>query len=125
VLVLALLQACASQPPSAPEPGAAPEQPESLPAPAPAAKAPLPQPPKPRARSSTPVVVAAPPVDAASLPPFEGQREVVIEPLRGVKTIDRTAGPAEDIWQRIRRGFAMPDLDNALVRRKTAEYARA
>jgi membrane-bound lytic murein transglycosylase D len=40
-----------------------------------------------------------------------------------VKTIDRTV-PAEDIWERIRGGFAMPDLDNALVRRKTAEYAR-
>jgi len=63
------------------------------------------------------------PLDAASLPPFDGEREMVVEPLRGVMTIDRTIA-ATDIWQRIRQGFAMPNLDNALVRRKTAEYAR-
>jgi membrane-bound lytic murein transglycosylase D len=53
----------------------------------------------------------APPLDASQLPPF-----------RGVKTIDSTVAP-DDVWQRIRQGFAMPDLNNALVRRKTAEYA--
>ena len=49
-------------------------------------------------------------------------RQVVTEPLRGVTTVDVTE-PAEDLWERIRRGFAMPDLDNKLVRRKVAEYA--
>ena len=95
MLALAVLQACATRQPSIPvaEPGALP--------PAPATRA----------------------LDAASLPPFDGQRETLVEPLRGIKRIDRTS-PAEDIWQRIRHGFAMPDLDNALVRRKTAEYAR-
>ncbi|MGH8669045.1 MAG: transglycosylase SLT domain-containing protein, partial [Burkholderiales bacterium] len=74
-------------------------------------------------KKARPKPAAAPPVDAASLPPFEGPREVIVEPLRGVKTVDSTVKP-EDIWQRIRRGFAMPDLESALVRRKTAEYAR-
>ena len=121
VLLLVLLQACASQQPAAPEPE---PQPQARPAeqrsppPAPPAQAAAPKKPKPK-----PAAAPAQPLDAASLPPFEGGREIVIEPLRGVKTIDRTV-PAEDIWQRIRRGFAMPDLDNPLVRRKTAEYAR-
>ncbi len=129
VLALALLQACASQPPA--EPDAAPASAEApVKADAPAAKAPAAKAPAAKAApaqkptAKAPAVVPVPPLDAASLPPFEGPRELVIEPLRGVKTIDTTAGQVEDIWQRIRRGFAMPDLDNALVRRKTAEYAR-
>jgi membrane-bound lytic murein transglycosylase D len=93
-----VLQACATRQPSIPV-----AEPEALP----------PAPPAPVSRA----------LDAASLPPFDGRRETLVEPLRGIKRIDRTS-PAEDIWQRIRQGFAMPDLDNALVRRKTAEYAR-
>lgn len=58
---------------------------------------------------------------ASNLPPFDGEKRVVKEPLRGVRTIDRTV-PPDDLWQRIRHGFAMPDLDNALVREKTAWY---
>jgi membrane-bound lytic murein transglycosylase D len=114
LFVLGLLQACAlQQQASLPEP----EQPAEQAA-APAA------PPLPPAAKRKPRSAAVPaPLDAASLPPFEGRREVVVEPLRGVKTIDRTV-PPEDIWQRIRQGFAMPNLDNVLVRRKTKEYAR-
>jgi membrane-bound lytic murein transglycosylase D len=114
LFVLALLQACASQQASVPElEGEPPGQ-------AAAAAAP----PLPPAAKRKPRSAAVPaPLDAASLPPFEGRREVVVEPLRGVKTIDRTV-PPEDIWQRIRQGFAMPNLDNVLVRRKTKEYAR-
>jgi membrane-bound lytic murein transglycosylase D len=125
LLALGLLQACASQQPALPpepEPDPQPAQ-AGAPAAAPPA-APVAAAPKPRTKPKPVAVVPAPPpVDAASLPPFEGRREVVIEPLRGVKTIDTTV-PAEDIWQRIRRGFAMPDLDNALARRNTAIYAR-
>lgn len=58
----------------------------------------------------------------AKLPPLEGEPREIREPLRGITTIDRTA-PADDLWQRIRQGFAMPDLDNELVREKTAYYA--
>lgn len=48
---------------------------------------------------------------------------MVEDRLRGVTKIDRTVKP-DDLWQRIRQGFAMPDLDNALVRRETAAYAK-
>jgi membrane-bound lytic murein transglycosylase D len=33
------------------------------------------------------------------------------------------AAATEDLWERIRKGFAMPDLTGPLVRRKTREYA--
>jgi membrane-bound lytic murein transglycosylase D len=45
----------------------------------------------------------------------------VQEPLRGLTTIDRTV-PPDDLWQRVRRGFAMPDLDNKLVNAQLAYY---
>ncbi|HEY7241426.1 MAG TPA: transglycosylase SLT domain-containing protein [Burkholderiales bacterium] len=69
------------------------------------------------------------PPEAAKLPPFEGERRVVVEPLRGITKVDLIGVAAHeqdsqnDLWARIRRGFAIPDLDNALVRRKTREYA--
>src|SRR5262245_9898228 len=69
------------------------------------------------------------PPEAAKLPPFDGERRVVVEPLRGITKVDLIAVSANesqsqnDLWARIRAGFAMPDLDNALVRRKTREYA--
>ena len=72
----------------------------------------------------------ATPEAAAPLPPFNGERRVVVEPLRGITKVDLIGGPAagekqdqNDLWARIRKGFGMPDLDNALVRRKTREYA--
>ncbi len=61
-------------------------------------------------------------LDATRLPAFEGDEEVLREPLRGLPKIDLTV-EADDLWQRIRMGFAMPDLDNDLVREKTADYA--
>ena len=107
-LLIALLQACASQPappelPAEEAPGAASSAP-------PGPVGPQPAPPE----SSLP--------DASRLPPFEGERQVIQEPMRGLRKIDRTAPPA-DLWQRIRQGFAIPDLDNALVEKHTAYYA--
>jgi len=67
------------------------------------------------------VARAEPALDATSLPPFDGQREVLREPLRGVAKIDRTT-PPDDLWQRIRDGFSMPDLDGPLVAEKVAWY---
>ena len=62
------------------------------------------------------------PLDASRLPPFDGERREVHEPLRGVTKVDRTVQP-DDLWQRIRNGFSMPNLDNDLVRDRTAWYA--
>jgi len=62
------------------------------------------------------------PLDATQLPPFDGEREEVIDALDPRAPIDRTVPPA-DLWQRIRHGFGMPDLDGPLVREKMAWYA--
>jgi membrane-bound lytic murein transglycosylase D len=104
-MTLALLQACASTfPPPEAEAEATPQEfrwPwQGLPKPA----------------------EPAPMLEASKLPPFDGERRVIKDPLRGIQKVDGTAGPG-DVWQRIRKGYAMPDLDNALVRRKTREYA--
>ncbi len=102
--VFALLAGCASQPPSAPEPAPLPALPRAEPAPAP------------------PAAAQQKPLEVAALPPFDGERKVVEEPLRGVAKIDRTVSP-DDLWQRIRHGFGMPDLGGPLVKRMTAQYA--
>jgi membrane-bound lytic murein transglycosylase D len=116
-----LVLGCSSQPPQPEQELAA----ERSPPPAPPVEA-VPQKPSP---PPAPTPVAKPPpepagtglLDAAKLPPFEGERRTVQEPLRGLATIDRTV-PPDDLWQRIRRGFAMPDLDGKLVHDKMAYY---
>ena len=70
----------------------------------------------------SPAARPAPPVEAAKLPPFEGQRAVVPPPMP-VARVDRTVPAVEDLWQRVRKGFAMPDLDNKYVRQQTKYYA--
>src|SRR4030095_3481079 len=64
------------------------------------------------------------PAPAAVIPPlvFEGERREIRSRPADPQRIDRTA-PVDDVWQRIRDGFAVPDLDNALVREKTRYYA--
>ena len=69
-----------------------------------------------------PRAALAKPLDASRLPPFEGEREVVSEPLRNLARVDRTVRQ-DDLWQRIRDGFSMPDLVGPLVAEKTAWYA--
>src|SRR5436190_10267952 len=113
--LIALLQACASQPvpPGLPgEQAAGAETASPTPPPSPAPPPARPQP-------------ALPPAtlpDASGLSPFEGEQRVVQEPLRGLRKIDRTERPA-DLWQRIRQGFAIQDLDSALVEKHTAYFA--
>jgi membrane-bound lytic murein transglycosylase D len=52
--------------------------------------------------------------------PFEGERQELRS--RTLARIDRTA-PVEDVWQRIRDGFGMADLDDGLVREKMRFYS--
>jgi membrane-bound lytic murein transglycosylase D len=76
-----------------------------------------------------PTAAAGAPPRGAALPRFEGERRVVTEPLRGITKVDLIGvsatenQPPDDLWARIRKGFAMKDLEGALVRRKTREYA--
>jgi membrane-bound lytic murein transglycosylase D len=103
IAVAALLQACAAP---SPAPQAA--------LPVPAIAEPVPSRPAPAPGTAA--------LDATRLPPFEGERREMNAPPGAMPTIDRTA-PADDLWERIRRGFAVQDLDNALVHEKTAYYA--
>ena len=116
-MMVALLQACATptSPPPAEAASAEAASAEAAPAGAVPAGAAA-QVPEARA----PAASAA--LEVSKLPPFDGERREVKEPLRGIKKVDGAAGP-QDVWQRIRRGFKMADLDDALVRRKTREYA--
>ena len=112
-----LVQACASAPPAPPE-----RQPQDI-----AAAPSAPVPPQAATPQPAPPPPAKPPagsgvLDTAKPPPFEGERQEVAEPLRGVRKVDRTA-QADDLWQRVRQGFAMPDLDSDLVRKQMAYYA--
>ncbi len=60
------------------------------------------------------------PLDASRLPPFEGKREELTAPP-ALARVDRTVRQ-DDVWQRIRDGFSMPDLAGPLVAEKTAYY---
>jgi membrane-bound lytic murein transglycosylase D len=109
-VVLALgIYGCATQP------AQPPAQPDS-PAPPAAASAPAPLP----APQPAPAVVAMPPLKLADLPPFKGEHQVM--PVRAPIVMVDAAAPREDLWQRVRNGFAMPDLEHALVRRQLAYY---
>jgi peptidoglycan lytic transglycosylase D len=104
--LLLLLAACAGAPPEADQTPGADAEPAR-----PAAAQPAP----PQATT------AAPPAKAPTDTAFEATRATVT-PRSHIATIDRTIAP-DDLWQRIRQGFAMPDIDNALVREKMAYYA--
>jgi membrane-bound lytic murein transglycosylase D len=59
-------------------------------------------------------------LDATRLPPFEGERQVLAD-ANAVAKLDRTQ-PTDDLWQRLRRGFAMPDIGSPLVAERTRWY---
>jgi peptidoglycan lytic transglycosylase D len=103
-----LLQACASAPPEIAPPPEAPKVSAALPA-----SVPLPAP----APESLPSVRL---LDATRLPPFEGEKRELTEP-QPVAMLDRTA-PTDDLWQRLRRGFAMPDIRSPLVDERVRWY---
>jgi membrane-bound lytic murein transglycosylase D len=82
-----------------------------------ACAAPAPPAPAPEEASPPPqVVVPAQPLE------FKAERLEIRDRPKALAQIDRTA-PIDDVWQRIRYGFAMPDLDGALVQEKARFYA--
>jgi peptidoglycan lytic transglycosylase D len=74
-------------------------------------------PPAPAAEIRPPDVKQPPP---APPPPLAERQE--IKDRISLAAIDRTA-PIDDLWQRVRHGFAMQDIDNALVGQMTRYYA--
>lgn len=106
--LLILLAACATGPGPAPDAGGA----------QPGAQVPAPPESAPAQAAGAPKVK---PIEVAKLPPFDGEKRDLNDPPP-VVTIDRTV-PPDDLWERVRRGFAIPDLDNALVHDKVAYYA--
>lgn len=106
-IAIALIQGCATPPASEPDEPSAAQTP-----PATSAASPTPAP------ATKPAAPAA--AQGTAPPPFNAPRTEVERP--NVALIDRTT-PPQDLWQRVRQGFSMPDLDNALVREKMAYYA--
>jgi membrane-bound lytic murein transglycosylase D len=113
ILAAALVQACASTPPAAePQPPAEAQPPAQ---PQPQAQ---PQPAEPIAAPSP---AAQPPEPVTPLVPAPTAAPETIKPPLAIKQVDATAGP-QDVWQRVRQGFAIPDLNNDLVRKHMAYY---
>jgi membrane-bound lytic murein transglycosylase D len=109
-----LLGACALTPDAVPEPPVVrlviPEAvPPAEPAPLPVAKK-APAPPLPSVRL----------LDATRLPPFEGEKQE-LDGARPVAKLDRTQ-PTDDLWLRLRRGFAMADIRSPLVDERERWY---
>lgn len=127
-LWLLLLGACASTPPSLPSDDAPPPQPLAVAAPPPPASAPS----LPPAEAHSAVAAPAPPASAAAAT-VTAEPEPEPEPVAGAATIDPLrpdmrvdpddAQARADLWERVRRGFAMPDLDTKQVRAQERWYA--
>jgi len=111
-----LLQACATTPPVAPE---LPEVSLAMPAAVPPAD-PAPPPAAPEAQVAPPHLPRVRLLDATRLPPFEGEKRELAEPQLVAK-LDRTQ-PTDDLWQRLRRGFAMADIRSPRVDERTSWY---
>ena len=107
-LMLAALAGCATTPGIAPEASVeSPQPPVAAPAPAPAVD-PLPTP----APAEAPAAEPPPPVPEAT------------DPLRPDVPLDLDDRSAQaDLWQRVRTGFALPNLDGDLVRNRERWYA--
>jgi membrane-bound lytic murein transglycosylase D len=114
--LLTLLGACASPGPAAPEAVAAALPPVSIvqavPVPA-AAAAPSPEVAASAAQAAAPESI---PVPAAVAP---------VDPLRPDVPVDLNDSMAQiDLWQRVRNGFGIADLDDGYVRKREYYYAR-
>ena len=70
---------------------------------------------------AAPQVVAPPPPVAAT--PEAARGESVPFPFPDDTELESLPAPAEDLWTRIRRGYAMPDIDDPLVAKWEQWYA--
>jgi len=113
-LALALVAACAT--PSAPT-----EQPPARPEMAARAGASIAMADEHAARAEAIERVLDRPLDASQLPPFDGAHQTVPAASRDLPIIDLTV-PPDNLWQRIRRGFGIPNIDDPLVQRNMAYY---
>jgi membrane-bound lytic murein transglycosylase D len=106
----AVLAGCATQQPVSVEPSATASPPPVAAAPEPA--------------SAAPAVAVAQAASAPEQPQAAPPVPVPIDPLRPERPVDPADATAKiDLWQRLRRGFAIPDLDDDYVRRAEAWYA--
>ena len=103
--------------PSAPAPATV-EPAVVAPAPVSPAVAPVPETPE-AAATSVPLVPLATPANNSE--PLIGNAQVVVDPL--VELLPTPPGPKyRDLWERIRAGFAMQEVDSPLVARHEAWY---
>lgn len=79
---------------------------------------PAPLPPAPAAKPEPLPTVRL--LDATRLPPFEGEKRELAAP-QPVAKLDRTR-PVDDLWLRLRRGFALPDIRSPLVDERMRWY---
>ena len=79
-----------------------------------------PAPPPEALKPAVPALPAVRLLDTTRLPPFEGERHE-LPPPPPVAKLDRTA-PTDDLWLRLRRGFAMPDIRSPLVDERMRWY---
>ena len=120
--VLLVLAGCSTTgslpPPPAPDPAAVADTVAQAPVPA------LPTPGAPQTRAASPGI---PPVSVARLPQAAvnlptGPLTPLTENHAASLTVTMLTPPS-DLWERIRRGFAMPDLQNDLVRDREQWYS--
>ncbi len=111
LLPLALLAACATQAPG--------------PSITPAATTPsITTPALPRADAPPSATPAGIPAAAQTAPPEVAVAPIPVDPLRPEVRLNLDDRSAQtDLWARVRRGFAMPDLDSDLVRNREQWYA--
>ena len=113
-LAALLLAACASTGPASVDAAASPT-PMAIAAPAPA----------PAAAPVAPATATAAPAGSDVAARAEPAVEAPIDPLRPEVRIDLDDRAAQiDLWQRVRDGFAIADLDDAFVRKRESYYAR-
>lgn len=113
-LPIALLAGCASAPRQQPS-AQPPEATVAVAAPAPVTA---------EVAKRTDKIAAAAPDAAASAAEEPVTAPVPVDPVRPDVRLDLDDRAARvDLWERVRRGFAMPDLDNDLVRAQERWYA--